>query len=92
MLETLMQISKSSIITCHNCESMAVWSGWDGDKHFFCDDHVLRGCPCAVQEYDPCSPIGHPNLDIMVAKTDDIGRLIPCIEFFYSKDGFVDDE
>lgn len=91
MLGTLMPISESSMIACKDCKSMAVWSGWNGDNFFFCDEHVPRGCGCAVQEYDPYAPIGHPNLDIMIQKTDAIGRLIPCIEFFYSKDGFDDE-
>ena len=72
-------------IACGFCKSMAVWMG---GHDYFCDDHVPRGCQCTVIEYDINAPSGHPDLDILILPTDDSGKLIPCIEFYYHSEGF----
>lgn len=70
---------------------------------FFCDDCVPRGCSCNG-EYTPTSeeaqlngygenPPSHKfwkwvREGIYWEPTDDQGRSLPCVEFFYDEEGY----
>lgn len=68
-------------IMCHNCPKPAVWEYGPSTERkdiYFCDDCVPRGCSCNVKDYnDPNSP----------QETDEFGRFLPCVEYWYYERG-----
>ena len=67
--------------SCEKCGRMAVWEYMpsDGDG-IFCDDCVPRGCSCNVIDWEDPSPNPEQH-------RDDLGRLIPCCEYWFFEDG-----
>lgn len=69
---------------CIKCGSMAVWyyEPWSGNKKqnesYFCDSCIQRGCSCNIINY----PNGSEEYK------DELGRLLPCIEYRYSETGY----
>lgn len=86
-----------------DCGKMATWiyvpDGW-----FKCDDCVSRGCTCQLDledderlpdfnnfdEYNKFKQELRDGTNPFVSKhaRDEQGRLLPCVEFFYSEEGF----
>jgi hypothetical protein len=71
---------------CMTCGAKAIWenmpSGCFGE---YCDDCVPRGCGCN-RSFDPETDEWDGPED-----TDDEGRLLPCVEYWYHTDGFEHD-
>jgi hypothetical protein len=70
-------------IKCSKCKSTAIWNyspGKDCDDNYFCDGCVPRGCSCNLNE------------DGEEEYLDDLGRQLPCCEYDFSEEGFVDEK
>lgn len=66
---------------CFKCNRLALWYYVPTDErdqllHYFCDDCVPRGCDCRIDS------------DTQLEYVDAKGRLLPCIEFDFSQNGF----
>lgn len=70
---------------CKTCGQKAEWTYIPGNCGF-CDKHVPRGCSCNSNPIDG----NYENLDRTnwKEKTDKLGRLLPCCEFWYNKNGW----
>ena len=70
---------------CQNCGKLAVWdyapSGGIGE---YCDDCVPRGCSCNIIEWDDPRALEQHK--------DELGRLLPCAEYWFMADGFAPSE
>lgn len=78
---------------CCKCNQFAVWQNGaaiDIINSFFCDEHVSRGCSCRVIYPPNIDEINVPLDFEYKEQLDSKGRLIPCIEYEYSKFGFED--
>ena len=79
------------------CGKMAQWMYMpsdDGNDPYYCDNCVPRGCSCQeefVNEDDYLKEILTGD-EPMVSRIDEKGRLLPCCEFEYSKEGFNEDQ
>lgn len=95
-------VNSRNKIWCVECfDTIATW--WyapyttnknNFNNHFYCDDHVPRGCSCnsslkkgIVEKYDIEGMLLNTNDDYEYDK-DSLGRDVPCIEYDYSEDGF----
>lgn len=68
-------------LICNDCPCRAVWLYMPGKEHYcYCDIHIKRGCSCNI---DP---------DSGVEDTDQFGRLMPCCEYTYNEDGFIEED
>lgn len=68
-------------VKCNICKcKTATWEyipcGW----RYYCDDCVPRGCSCNI-----ISEEGEETVEA----TDELGRLLPCCEFSYSRNGWT---
>ena len=69
---------------CNKCEKDAVWwympsySGWTESERYLCDEHIFpyRGCSCMI------------DFSTGLKEVDESGKLLPCVEFMFSEDGF----
>jgi len=70
---------------CATCGKKAEWTYMPGN-FAFCDEHVHRGCSCNRHPIDG----NYENLDSTNWKeeTDELGRLLPCCEYWYNKEGW----
>ena len=67
--------------SCQVCGALAVWQyqPLDGIGEY-CDDHVPRGCSCNIID------MGNPRA--RKQHTDEQGRLLPCCELWFDKNGW----
>lgn len=73
---------------CGQCDKVAVWyyvpssEWWTEKSRYLCEDHINphRGCSCNI------------NPESGEQDKDEVGRLLPCIEFDYNKDGFENED
>jgi hypothetical protein len=69
-------------VRCDFCNAkMATWEYMPRDFEYYCDDCVPRGCSCNL--------IGDVDDESGIEATDELGRLLPCCEFLYSKNGWT---
>lgn len=69
---------------CAKCDKDAVWyyqpssDNWEESHRYLCDEHIFpyRGCSCMI------------DLSTGLKEKDEQGKLLPCIEFMYSEEGF----
>lgn len=67
---------------------MAVWmympsiESFREEEKFYCDNHISRGCSCNII---------HDEEGSFEEYKDELGRLLPCCEYDYSKIGFSND-
>ena len=72
-------------IPCSKCPSPAVWMYMPDSKYtseedrYFCEEHIHRGCSCNMDENG-------------VLAKDEQGRDLPCCEYWFSEEGYNDDE
>jgi len=65
-----------------NCDAVAVWKLAPADSFGeWCDEHVPRGCSCNLIDFEDRRPEA-PQV------TDELGRLLPCIEYDFMPEGF----
>lgn len=63
-----------------SCKKMAVWYYMPGrEEIYYCDEHVPRGCSCNI------------NPDTDEEDKDELGRLLPCCEYDYSEEGYLNE-
>lgn len=67
-------------IKCFKCSKNAMWyylpsCSRKEEERYFCDDHISRGCSCNIDSSGK-------------EETDDLGRLLPCIEYDFNEKGF----
>jgi hypothetical protein len=73
------------------CGKLAVWVLMSSDDEIgYCDDCVPRGCSCNFNPVidDP----NHPDFnkkENWIEERDELGRLIPCCEYWYKEEGWV---
>ena len=71
---------------CFDCPALAVWMYAPTTTRkdiYFCDEPVPRGCTCNPVDFtNPNSP----------QETDEQGREIPCVEYWYDEGGYVKEE
>lgn len=73
----------AELAKCSVCGALAVWEYAPADGlGEYCDEHVPRGCSCN-RSYNPESDDWDGPED-----TDELGRLLPCCEYFWSPEGF----
>lgn len=72
-------------LICLKCNDLAVWYYDPNGTMYYCDEHVSRGCTCNIISEDS------PDVDVVEA-TDNEGRLLPCCEFSFHKDGYDPEE
>ena len=91
---------------CFKCARDAVWEyapGKGETDDYYCDEHVARGCSCnhVLQYYgDDDTPSleetvkeardNGENVDDEGHCLDDENRRLPCVEYWFSEDGFED--
>lgn len=66
-----------------DCGAPGVWFYMpmsDQPKPYYCEEHVPRGCSCNI---DP---------DTGVEDTDELGRLLPCCEYYWLGECEAEDE
>jgi len=78
------KINNKIFEACEECGKLAEWSYMPGD-YGFCDIHVPRGCSC--NKYPIDGDWENPNQSNWTEKTDELGRLEPCCEYWYNKEG-----
>lgn len=67
------------------CGKTATWLYMPSSKIWVCCDNcVPRGCSCNTKIDDS----GEEPIFLDEQEIDDQGRLLPCCEWFYEKDGF----
>jgi hypothetical protein len=75
------------IFACSKCPAKAVWkyapadtySDYNDSRRFFCDECIKRGCSCQwINVLDPEDK----------QYTDNLGRLLPCVEYDYNEKGY----
>lgn len=69
---------------CEICEQKAEWTYMPGDFSF-CDKHVPRGCTCNANPIDDNWDNSNPKN--WKQETDELGRLLPCCEYWYDENG-----
>lgn len=71
-----------------DCGDVAVWMYAPGHgedfNDFYCEKCVPRGCSCQLEPVD--GDYDNLNSDNWVNAVDELGRLLPCVEFFYIGD------
>ena len=79
-------------IKCFKCRNIAVWvyaprGNSPGD--YYCDDCVSRGCSCNLIHFEEDEGYELLSDDQKSEELkDNSGRLLPCCEFWYDKEGF----
>ena len=69
-------------VRCDKCHAkIATWNYMPREFGYYCDDCVPRGCSCNL--------LGDENDESRIEDTDEQGRLLPCCEFEYSRNGWT---
>lgn len=81
-------INNVKYLACETCGKLAEWNYFPG-SHGYCDIHVPRGCFCNAIPIDG----NYENEDPANWKQelDEKGREIPCCEYWYNENGWVND-